>query len=714
MGKQQKNPLEMAASAIGDVASAASSKAAEIGAAGAEAAGNIAAGATDAVESAKKAIDDRAQERLATEVEEYAPKVEAAMESLEDTAAIPVLGSLGDSPLPITRSLSHQIKAAFPIPREQTIVWADAEFDLRPSGIVATNRGVFVKTDAQAFALGKKDEEDPTRSRLSYFLWEYFEPSWFASEDDENPANQVDPACAARFIEACRQIAKADAELSKSRIDDVFRNLDEIGEEEVKLAAVGGAEMLSAEKAVFPEQKAVVNNPGGHGEMAEEAINRLDRLHGLDATVVGRDNVKDGADRIVDGMLVQTKYYNSARGSLEACFDPSTGLYRYMTESGEPMQLEVPKDQYDKVLKLFKWKIEQGKVPGVTDPEQAEQIVRKGRLTYQQAVNLAKPGTIESLAYDAATGAVVCMCAFGISFLATTFMAYRQSKDINEAIQAGIAAGIQVFGIAFVQHMVVSQLSRTGLAGMLMTPSQFIVEKLGYRASAVIVNGLRTLAGKQAIHGAAASKQLAKILRSNAITAAATLVVFSIPETYKIATRKASASQYVKNLAALAASVAGGMGGAAAAGVAAAKVAGAVGTAVTPGVGTAVGIVGGFVGGLASAAVVNVAGGVLHEGDGAAFGRLFNAMVSSMAVEYMLDEDEIDQLVKVLDKVKQPAFKQLMEDTFSSNEQEATVRGFLTPAYDEIVARREKFELPSEEQISKALTNLADEADGEN
>ena len=261
--------------------------------------------------------------------------------------------------------------------------------------------------------------------------------------------------------------------------------------------------------------------------------------------------------------------------------------------------------------------------------------------------------------------------------------------------------------------MVVSQLSRTGLAGMLMTPSQYVVGKLGYRASAVIVNGLRALAGKQAIHGAAASKQLAKILRSNAITAAATLVVFSIPETYKIVTRKASAAQYVKNLTALAASVAGGMGGAVAAGAAAAKVAGAVGTAVTPGAGTAIGIAGGFVGGLASAAVVNVAGSVLHEGDGATFGRFFNAAVSSMAVEYMLDEGEIDQLVRVLDEVKQPALTQLMEETFSSDEQEATVRAFLAPAYDEIVARRERFELPPDEQISKALMDLAEEAEGE-
>lgn len=198
------------------------------------------------------------------------------------------------------------------------------------------------------------------------------------------------------------------------------------------------------------------------------------------------------------------------------------------------MQLEVPKDQYQQVLRGFEKKISQGKVPGVSDPRDAEKIVRKGKLTYDQAVNLAKPGTADSLKYDAATGAVTCSCAFGLSFLATTFMAYRETGDITGAVQAGIAAGVQVFGLSFAQHMVVSQLSRTGLSNALMAPSQAVVGKLGFKASATIVNGLRALTGKTAISGAAASKQLAKMLRGNAVSAAVTLAVFSVPETYRL------------------------------------------------------------------------------------------------------------------------------------------------------------------------------------
>lgn len=216
------------------------------------------------------------------------------------------------------------------------------------------------------------------------------------------------------------------------------------------------------------------------------------------------------------------------------------------------MQLEAPKDQYQQVLRGFEKKISQGKIPGVSDPKDAEKIVRKGKPTYDQAVNLTKPGTVESVAYDAATGAVTCSCAFGLSFLATTFMAYRETRDITGAVQAGIAAGVQVFGLSFAQHMVVSQLSRAGLSNALMAPSQAVVGKLGFKASATIVNGLRALTGKTAISGAAASKQLAKMLRGNAVSAAVTLAVFSVPETYKLFQGKASGAQYAQNMACLA------------------------------------------------------------------------------------------------------------------------------------------------------------------
>lgn len=542
------------------------------------------------------------------------------------------------------------------------------------------------------------------KSILFYYKWEDFDPAWFISDDPkENRVLMVEKQCTERFIEGCRALANQAEEQELELSATTYSMTD--GEIETLLAKTvptGVAALQSAQSAVFVEQKASINTPAGHGEMAEEAITLVDRFLGLDATVVGRDNAKDGADRVVNEIFIQTKYYNSARGSLEACFRPEDGMYRYMKD-GQPMQLEVPKDQYERVLQGFERKIEQGKVPGVTDPKEARKIVRKGRLTYNQAVNLTKPGTIESLTYDAMTGAVMCSCAFGITFVATVFLTWRKTGDIKQAVKAGMSAGVQVFGISFVQHMVVSQIARTGLANALLAPSQYVVGKLGYQASATIVNGIRALSGKGAIYGAAASKHLAKILRSNVITSALTFAVFSIPETYNLASKKISAAQYTKNMTVLLGSIAGGAGGAVVAGIAAAKIAGAAGTAVAPGVGTAVGIAGGFVGGVVGAKAVDVVGDILHEDDVEILGRLFNAIVSCMIGEYFLDAEEMDQLMGALDKVPQKDFKTIFGNIIKAEKQENAIRDFLRPHFEEITAMREPFALPSGEIILESL-----------
>lgn len=693
-----------AGAAIADAtttAGEAASKFAEGATGAATAAGAAIAGAAV---GAKAVLDEKEAERLDAGKTEYAPKVQEALRAVEGSREQELLDSFQESPLPLTEANAAKVKSAFPIPREQTVVWADAEFDLRPSGIAMTEKGVYIKADADAFAVPGKEKR---QSRLFYFEWAYFEPGPFASDGESNLALTVDEACRGQFVSRCRALGGLEDDLAAG-IDSELATADGTA---VKAAAVAASAAINSNGEVFVEQRAAVNNPAGHGELAEEANSIIDRLQGHQAEILGRDNAKNGADRSVDGVLIQTKYYKTARGSLEACFDSSSHQYRYLAKDGTPMQLEVPKDQYQQVLRGFEKKIGQGKVPGVSDPSDAEKIVRKGKLTYDQAVNLTKPGTVESVTYDAATGAVACSCAFGLSFLATTFMAYRETRDINGAVQAGIAAGVQVFGLSFAQHMVVSQLSRTGLSNALMAPSQAVVGKLGFKASAKIVNGLRALTGKTAISGAAASKQLAKMLRGNAVSAAVTLAVFSVPETYKLFQGKASGAQYVQNMACLATSVAGGIAGAAAAGVAAAKVGAAAGTAVSPGVGTVVGLAGGMVGGTVGTVAAGVVGGILFEGDSASFGRYFNAMVSCMAVEYLLDGHEMDELLAILNGVKPEEFKTLMEETLSSQLQEAKVRAFLVPMFDEVVSRRERFAPPTDEQISDALVKFEQDAE---
>ncbi|MCI4519347.1 hypothetical protein MRT13_25715, partial [Escherichia coli] len=106
----------------------------------------------------------------------------------------------------------------------------------------------------------------------------------------------------------------------------------------------------------------------------------------------------------------------------------------YMGNNG-PMQLEVPRDQYAGAVETMRNKIREGKVPGVTDPAEASRLIRRGHLTYTQARNITRFGTIESVTYDIAEGSVVSLAAGGISFALTASVFWLSTGDRDAALQ---------------------------------------------------------------------------------------------------------------------------------------------------------------------------------------------------------------------------------------------------------------------------------------
>ena len=182
-----------------------------------------------------------------------------------------LLDSFQESPLPLTEANAAKVKSAFPIPREQTVVWADAEFDLRPSGIAMTEKGVYIKADTDAFAVPGKEKR---QSRLFYFEWAYFEPGPFASDGESNLALTVDEACRSQFVSHCQALRG----LEDDRAAGIDSELAVVDDTAVKAAAVAAAATINSNGEVFVEQRAAVNNPAGHGELAEEANSIIDRL----------------------------------------------------------------------------------------------------------------------------------------------------------------------------------------------------------------------------------------------------------------------------------------------------------------------------------------------------------------------------------------------------------------------------------------------------
>lgn len=69
----------------------------------------------------------------------------------------------------------------------------------------------------------------------------------------------------------------------------------------------------------FEEEK--FHSRQGHGFAAERANNLFDKLTGHDAKIVGDDNAKNGADRVVDGVNIQSKYCATGKRCINECFE---------------------------------------------------------------------------------------------------------------------------------------------------------------------------------------------------------------------------------------------------------------------------------------------------------------------------------------------------------------------------------------------------------
>lgn len=435
----------------------------------------------------------------------------------------------------------------------------------------------------------------------------------------------------------------------------------------------------------------------GHGFAAERANTLYDNLTGHHAKVVGDDNAKNGADRIVDGVYIQSKYCATGSRCINECFEENgKGTFRYMID-GKPMQIEVPSDKYDEALKAMEEKIRNGQVKGVTDPEEAKNIIRKGHFTYTQAKNIAKAGTIESLTYDAVNGIITATSAFGVTAIITLATSVWNGEDFEDALKIATYSGLKVGGTAFVASILAAQLSKAGLNSALVGSSEAIVSMMGPKASAILINAFRV--GAKPIYGAAAMKSAAKLLRGNTITAGVTFVVLSSFDIANIFRGRISGKQLFKNMAGTAATVGGGTGG---------WIAGAtVGSTILPGIGTIIGgIAGSLLGGAAAGKATNTVVGTFIEDDADKMVEIIQDVFTDMASEYLLNNKEAE---KSIDKLRDKLDGKILKDMFASNDRKQFARNMLTSIIETETAKREIIHNLSTEQMINSIKTVLEE-----
>lgn len=332
----------------------------------------------------------------------------------------------------------------------------------------------------------------------------------------------------------------------------------------------------------------------GHGHAGELMGDTMD----------GNSHAKHGADRVVNGVNVQTKYYATAGKSIGACFE--NGTAKYINPDGSMMKIEVPRDQYNKAVKAMARRIENGEVPNESNPQNAARYVKRGALSYEHSQIATKSifdrgstivvdGEVKSVSFgqklvysvggDFLTGVANTMPTVMISQVWYYVNARWHGQDAEEALKGAVLGAVKPVLVGASIYTVSSQFGGSNLA--------------------------------KSIFKGATSENIAK---GTAIGVTAAITIG--PDVIECLRGRISMQQLVKNTAVTAAGTATGA---------------AIGS-IVPGVGT---IIGGMVGTMAAKAIADK----FSEDDSVRMIRIAKEEFIDLVIFCPLKQDEFDEIV---------------------------------------------------------------------
>ncbi len=506
----------------------------------------------------------------------------------------------------------------------------------------------------------------------------------------------------------------------KEEADDVFGLIPEENEMAAEIEEPSSpAEKKRLKKEIMPGDMALssgmaqeagrqtvglnrLNAEQGAGYAAEMANDLLDRMHGRNAVIVGNDNATNGADRWVDGQLIQTKYYETPEKTLNAAFEVKNGVYkyRYIGKNEKLMQLEVPSDQYDEIYQILKQRIKSGKITNIKKTEDAGKLLRKGRIEYKTSKNIAEAGNIDSLLFDSANGAIIGLSALGISGAIVFAKAIWDGEDVQQAMDEALVSGLQAGGVGFASYVLSAQLFRTNAAKLLQAPARAAVDLLPRGSSKKMLPALRGGNAAQTVN----KDMLATAIRSQVIAAAATVLVMSSGDIINCFRGRISGKQLFKNMTILSGSVGsgllGGAGGAYAGAALGMAIAGPAGMAIGAKVGA---VMGGMTGGAAGGSATKAAMDALIEDDAVQMVRILESRIVPLVQSYLLSEEELSI---VLDDLQRELIQDKLMDMYASDDREAFADDLLTTLIRRVVGFRVRVKVPRGQAAAQSLGRI--------
>lgn len=396
------------------------------------------------------------------------------------------------------------------------------------------------------------------------------------------------------------------------------------------------------------------NQAGGYG--AEYANGTFDKLlgHKIENTAQKaldklNHQMKNGADRTVDGLPIQTKYYKTARESILAAFE--NGEARYINKSGKMMPIEVPRDQYVEALEVMQKYIDEGKVPGYESGERAENYVRKGYVTYNQAWNVTLAGRIEGITVDVATGTINSLSPAGISATITFAYAVFNGDSLEEAAKKSMSAGMRVLGKGVFSYVLTMQLSRKYIA--IPNTAKYLKQGIqqGNEKIENPIFGMSEKIAEKIRKSDIAQSQLGRSLQVDSVNGRGviqysfTALCYFGPDVYHTLSGKISLGQLAKNSTI----TAGGMAGA------------NLGDALIP-IPIVGGVIGGAVGGLVAKCVMDE---FIEDDKIKMFRILKEEFIDAISIAG-LTKEEVEEVAN--DTIASPELEKILQNMFVSGE----------------------------------------------
>lgn len=453
----------------------------------------------------------------------------------------------------------------------------------------------------------------------------------------------------------------------------------------------------------------------GHGFAAERAEHVRDLYHGEEVKILGDDNAKNGADRLVNGVEIQSKYCRNGAACIQECFE--NGQYRYYSSNGEPMKIEVPADMYEDAVKAMRRRISNNAIEGVINPDEAVNLVKKGHYTYAQVKQIAQAGTIESLTFDAANGMIVAKDALGITALITFATSIWNGEDTEGALENAALSGLKVGGVSFLTTVLTSQIARTSVVATVRGGTDILVSKMGTKATEYLAKALK---GGTDIYGAEAMNNVSKLLAGNIIASTVSLVILSAGDIVDLFRNRISGAQFVKNVTTTGATIAGGgagwgfgnTGGAAIGGWVGGTIAGPAGAVKGAEVGAKIGgFTGSVIGGATAGTVTHSALDGMIEDDTVFMMRIAEQEFAAICEQYLLTENEVYLCLEML---KKRLDKKELKNIFSSSNRELYVQSIIMKCVDPVLKKREYIKEFDSEDVFWGMRMLIEDAvDGE-